>query len=43
MLDPHGRVATVACLALVGIVGGSLYTLAVRRWWRTPGLASAGA
>jgi putative peptidoglycan lipid II flippase len=42
-LDPQGRVATVACLALVGVVGAVLYALAVRRWWRTPDLAAAAA
>ena len=37
-LDPSGRFATIACLALVGAVGTGVYALAVRRWWRTPGL-----
>jgi hypothetical protein len=35
-LDPSGRPDTVACLALVGVVGTGLYVLAVRRWWRAP-------
>jgi len=41
-LDPQGRVATVACLLLVGAVGAVVYALAVRRWWRTSDLAPAG-
>jgi putative peptidoglycan lipid II flippase len=39
-LDPSGRPATVACLALVGALGTGLYVLAVRRWWRTPAIAA---
>ena len=35
-LDPTGRIATIACLALVGGVGSGVYALAVRRWWRAP-------
>jgi putative peptidoglycan lipid II flippase len=41
-LDPTGRVATVACLALVGGVATGLYALAVRHWWRASGYV-AGA
>ena len=37
-LDPHGRLTTVACLALVGGVGTGVYALSVRRWWRAPSL-----
>jgi putative peptidoglycan lipid II flippase len=37
-LDPSGRLATIACLLLVGAVGTGAYALAVRRWWRIPGL-----
>jgi putative peptidoglycan lipid II flippase len=37
-LDPSGRIATVACLALVGGVATGVYALAVRRWWRAPAL-----
>ena len=37
-LDPSGRLATVACLALVGGIGTGIYALAVRRWWRAPSL-----
>ncbi len=33
-LDPSGRPATVACLALVGAVGTGIYVLAIRHWWR---------
>ena len=39
-LDPSGRPATVACLALVGGAGTGVYALAVRRWWRTPSLTA---
>jgi putative peptidoglycan lipid II flippase len=35
-LDPSGRPSTVACLALVGVIGTGIYVLAVRRWWRAP-------
>jgi putative peptidoglycan lipid II flippase len=35
-LDPTGRIATIACLALVGAIGSGVYALAVRRWWRAP-------
>jgi putative peptidoglycan lipid II flippase len=37
-IDPRGRLATVACLVLVGGVGTGVYALAVRRWWRAPSL-----
>jgi predicted signal transduction protein with EAL and GGDEF domain len=36
-LDPTGRVATVACLALVGAVATGFYALAIRHWWRGSG------
>jgi hypothetical protein len=39
-LDPSGRVATIACLALVGVVGTGAYALAVRHWWRAPSLVA---
>jgi hypothetical protein len=42
-LDPHGRLATIACLLVVGGVGAAVYALAVRRWWRTLDLTPAGA
>jgi putative peptidoglycan lipid II flippase len=41
-LDPQGRAATVACLALVAGIAAGVYALAVRRWWRTPDFAPAG-
>ena len=42
-LDPSGRPATVACLALVGAYRHRRSTLlAVRRWWRTPVLSAGG-
>jgi len=41
-LDPSGRLATAACLAVVGAVGTGVYALAVRRWWRAPALAGSG-
>ena len=40
-LDPSGRPATVACLALVGGIGTGVYAVAVRRWWRAPSLIAA--
>jgi hypothetical protein len=39
-LDPTGRVATVACLALVGGIGTGVYALSVRHWWRAPGFVA---
>ena len=33
-IDPSGRIATVACLAVVGGIGTGVYALAVRHWWR---------
>jgi len=39
-LDPSGRVATVACLAVVGSIGAGLYALAIRHWWRAPNLVA---
>jgi putative peptidoglycan lipid II flippase len=38
VIDPAGRLATIAWLALIGGVCTGIYALAVRRWWRTPGL-----
>jgi putative peptidoglycan lipid II flippase len=40
-LDPSGRVATVACLALVGSIGTGIYALAIRHWWRAPNLVAS--
>jgi putative peptidoglycan lipid II flippase len=40
-VDPSGRLATIACLAVVGGIGTGVYALSVRRWWRTPGLIAS--
>jgi putative peptidoglycan lipid II flippase len=37
-IDPSGRLATIACLAVVGGLATGAYALAVRRWWRAPAL-----
>jgi len=37
-LDPTGRIETVVCLALVGVVATGVYALAVRHWWRASAL-----
>jgi putative peptidoglycan lipid II flippase len=42
-LDPTGRVATVACLVLVGGLGAGFYALVVRRWWRSAGFVTSEA
>jgi hypothetical protein len=42
-LDPTGRVATVACLVLVGGLGAGFYALVVRRWWRSAGFVRSEA
>ena len=45
-LDPAaclGLVLALACLALVAGIATVAYALSVRRWWRTPDLAPAGA
>ena len=40
-LDPSGRVATVACLALVGSAGAGVYAMSIRHWWRAPSLVAS--
>ena len=37
-IDPRGRLATIACLAVVGGIATGAYALVVRRWWRAPAL-----
>jgi len=36
--DPSGRIATIACLALVGGIATAVYAVSIRHWWRAPGL-----
>lgn len=38
VIDPSGRIPTIVSLALVGGAATVVYALAVRRWWRAPGL-----
>ena len=42
-VDPSGRLATIACLTVVGAIGTGVYALAVRRWWRVPSRIASGA
>ena len=42
-VDPAGRLATIACLGVIGGVGTGVYAMAVRRWWRAPSRIGAEA
>jgi putative peptidoglycan lipid II flippase len=41
-LNPSGRPATVACLALVGGLGTGIYVVAIRHWWNAPDAIASG-